>query len=199
MTSSKESCSTENLQGVANELRSLAGQIESGRLTVGGVGLSLCEAVSLKVKQKLVGGRVKVELSLTASLAEHAAPAASSKKSSSSPAAGAEQRRRPPSKNKKPRPYEEKKRKKQIARLWREISRDITAATAPAPAVVAELLSLCRQYGEAAAHQWQPLWQESVEGMERLVEQARQGDFQAAARLVDAVNAQKKSCHRRFK
>lgn len=198
MASGKESCSTENLQGVANELRDLAGQIESGRLTVGGVGLSLCEAVSLKMKQKLVGGRVKVELSLTASLTEDGGPAERSKKSSSPPAFGGEQRRRLPSRN-KPRPYEEKKRKKQIARLWREITRDIKASTTPAPAVVEELFSLCRQYGQAAANQWQPLWLESMESMERLVELAGQGDFQAAARLVDLVNAQKKSCHRQFK
>ncbi len=196
MVADKQSCSPENLRGVANELRKLAEQIEAGQVTVGGVNLSICNAVSLKVKQKLLAGQVKFNVSLTASLVGE--EAAESFKTS--PPQKTKSGKNKPSKAKKEsRPYEVKKLKKTLTLHWKEISTAIAASKPLDPATKKAFIEMCQEYGQTAEDDWQVLWQESVNTIKELISMAEEGNFQEAAALVTEVNNQKKSCHKKFK
>lgn len=196
MVEDKQSCSPENLQGVAGELRRLADQIAAGQVTVGGVTLSICNAVSLKVKQKLVGGQVKFDVSLTASLVAH-------ESSPSEPTPTQQKSRAAKGKSSKSvnksRPYEVKKLKKAMTQQWKQISNAIASATIPDPVLQQDFMKICQEYGQTAAKEWQPLWQESVATMKQLLALAQEGKFQEASVLLATVNNQKKSCHKKFK
>ncbi len=196
MADDKQSCSPENLRGVASELRRLADQIEAGQITVGGVTLSICNAVSLKVKQKLMGGEVKFDLSLTASLMgeESSLPSRTA-----SPMATKGGKGKKSKTNKKSRPYEVKKMKKAIAQQWKQISNAIAAAKMPNSALQDDFLRLCDQYDQAAGEEWRPFWQESMNSMKQLLKLAQDGNFQGAMLLLATINNQKKSCHKKYK
>ncbi len=193
MGEDKQSCSPENMKGVADELRKLADQIEDGKVTVGGVNLSLCNAVSLKVKQKLVAGQVKFNISLTASIS-------GSESAPSAPEAQTQKKKaKTPKDKKKSRPYEVKKLKKALAQQWKQVSAAIAAQKTPDPALVTDFLDICEEYGERAEDEWQPLWHESVESMKKLISFSQEGNFQEATQILSTINNQKKSCHKKFK
>ncbi len=196
MAADKHSCSPENLQGVASELRRLADQIAVGQLTVGGVTLTLCNTVAVKVKQKLVRGEVKFDLSLTASLADQG-PAHSEQ------AASPSLRKAVPPEIVKTtsgsRPYALKKLKKDLSRQWKQISTAIGTAESPSPLLQQDFLQTCEEYGRSAADQWHPQWQESVATMKELLALAQEGNFQEASRLLALVNNQRKACHAKYK
>lgn len=195
MVDDKKSCSPENLQGVASELRKLADQIQAGQITVSGVTLSICNAVSLKMKQKLVGGHVKVDVSLTASLVD----------TTPFPLDNSHVSQKEPKKNKslkskkKSRPYEAKKLKKNIAQQWKQISNAIAASKVPDSFLIKGFLEICDQYGKGAEDEWHPQWQESVETIKQAVKLAQKAQFQEASALLTAINNQKRTCHKRFK
>ncbi len=196
MVDDKQSCSPENLRGVADELRRLADQIEAGQVMVGGVTLSICNAVSLKMKQKLVGGQVEFDVNLVASLmgggSSQVAKPLSPKKTKVAPG-------KTPKTSKKLRPYEVKKMKKVISQQWKQISNAIATAKTPDPVLQADFLKICEKYGQTAEDEWRPLWQESLATMKQLFELAQEGNFQEASLLLAAVNNQKKSCHKEYK
>ncbi len=194
MVAEKQSCSPENLHGVAAELRKLADQIESGKVTVGGITLTVCNAVSLKMKQKLVGDQVKFDVSLVASLAGEGLDSAES-----SPLH--EQKRSPKGVEKAPktRPYEIKKIKKTMAQQWKQICNDIGAEKKTDPIIQADFLKNCTDYGLRAEDEWYPLWQESMSAIEQVFRLSQEGDFKGASALLTTINNQKKSCHKKFK
>lgn len=196
MGADKEYCSSGNLQGVADELRKLADQIEAGQVKVGGVTLSIGNAVSLKVKQKLVGGQVKFDVGLTASLLakEPASPFTPQCHNVPSDATSKTHKI-----NKKSRPYEVKKQKKTLSQQWKDISSAIVASRIPDATLQAAFLKTCEEYGRTAEDEWQPLWQESMISMKHLLELANEGNFPEASAELDAINNHKKSCHKRFK
>ena len=195
MVDDKQACSPENLQGVASELRNLADQIEAGRITVSGVTLSICNAVSLKMKQKLVGGHVKVDVSLTASLVD----TTSSLPDNSHVSHKEPKKDRSLKSKKKSRPYEAKKLKKNIAQQWKQISNAIAAAQVPDSGLTESFFEICDQYGQGAEDEWHPQWQESVATIKQAVKLAQEAEFKEASDLLTAINNQKKMCHKRFK
>lgn len=196
MVDNKQSCSLENLQGVAGELRRLADQIEAGKVTVGGVTLSICNAISLKMKQKLVAGQVKFDVSLTASLVDELPP--SSENADDEKGAMVAKFKTPAATNKS-RPYEVKKLKKMLTQQWKQVSNAIASSKTPEPAVQQEFLEICEEYGLTAEDEWQPLWQETVNTMKQLFDLAQQGNFKEASLLLATINNQKKSCHKKYK
>lgn len=196
MIAEKQFGSPENLQGVVAALRELAEQIEMGQVTVGGVVLSIGKTVSLKVKQKLVSGQVKLDVSLVASLIDKESSKAD-KPSYLKKIKGA--KGKIPKTNKKLRPYEVKKMKKNIAQQWKQISDALAASRTPDAALRADFLQVCQEYGQRAEDEWQPLWQESVAAMKQLFNLAEEGNFQEASLLLTTINDQKKMCHKKFK
>jgi XXXCH domain-containing protein len=196
MVADKESCSSGNLQGVADELRKLADQIEAGQVKVSGVTLSIGNAVSLTVKQKLAGGQVKFDVGLTASLLakEPVSPFTPQPHNIPRDATGKSSKM-----NKKTRPYEIKKIKKTISQHWKDISSAIIASRIPDAALQSAFLKTCEEYGRTAEDEWHPLWQELVASMKRLLKLANEGNFPEAAAVLDTINNHKKSCHKRFK
>ncbi|MEN8256568.1 MAG: GAK system XXXCH domain-containing protein [Thermodesulfobacteriota bacterium] len=194
MVADKQSCSPENLKGVANELRKLANQIETGQVTVGGVTLSICNTVSLKMKQKLVGGQVKFDVSLTASLVDSAPPSTDQSQIPQKTKATKKSKIK-----KKSRSYEVKKIKKTMALQWKQMSNAIAASKMPSTALVDEFYGICEEYGHMAESEWHPLWQELVENIKQLISLAQEGNFQDASQLITTINNQKKSCHKKFK
>lgn len=68
MADYKQFCSPGNLQGAADELCKSADQIGAGSLMGGGVILTICNTVSLKMKQKLMTGQVTFDVCFVARL-----------------------------------------------------------------------------------------------------------------------------------
>ena len=183
-----------NLDEIADQLHQLADLLAAGRIEVGGVRLNLSGIAKLKLKQKLEGGKVKVEFSLQADMAEQAVePAKSTPQDISAPSAEGK------GKSKKGRPYEAKKQKKAINSLWKQVCQDINKGNRPDQKICDELRLLAIDYGEGADSQWSDSWQLCLTTVQRAVAAAGQGDFASAAEAVQLVKEQTRQCHKRYK
>ena len=176
---------------LAMELRRIAEQLDQGVLLVEGNAVPLGEPLFLKTKRKIKKDRAYLTFSCKIALT---VPAEAPAREMAKQPAPARQRPRPVGM-----PAEAKAMKKEIARLWHEISAKLNAGTQPATADAAKLRRLVEEYRLYTPAAWATDWQACGAVVGRCLDAAAAGDFATArARLAD-VNRQIKNCHKLHK
>ncbi|MEN8139620.1 MAG: hypothetical protein ABFR97_00170 [Thermodesulfobacteriota bacterium] len=186
---------------IAEQLKGFADLLADGQVEVGGVNLAVGQPLKWKMKQKLSGGQVKLDISLVAALpgahCDCPPPAKGARQKDGKGAGkkgGGHHRHRG-----KSRPHGAKAQKKKVSALWKQVMADVAAGRLPAPAVSEELLATAALYGAEAPESWARLWQQCVAEIEDLLAAAGRGDFARARQGVARVKDLKSDCHRAYK
>ena len=179
--------SSKRLAQVAKELHRLADGIGAGQVQISGVGLTLSDSVSLKVKQKMTGTKVIFDLKIQALLATEDTRSKNKTVKKKKPSKGTA------------RPYGVKVLKKKYTGLWREIASLIKKGQRPAESAALDLDAVSKEYGELAPPEWTLLWRESEVLVMKCIACAQDGDFSTANKLLTEIGRAKKSCHKMYK
>lgn len=176
------------LKTLATELRQLADHLERGVIEVEGFSIAVGEPLFLKTKRKVKEERAYFTLSFKAPLSEASPPSAADTPRATTPKPSREAM-----------PPAGKTMKKEIARLWKEVSGRINANAAPAPADRNKLLRLVEEYRLYTPASWSPEWERCGMAISRCLDAAGAADFATAQKLVAAINQETKSCHKLHK
>lgn len=184
---SKKSVQTDiDLKTLAMELRQIASQLEQGVIEVEGATVAVGEPLFLKTKRKVKEERAYFTLAFKVPLTQAApgtitpAPARRQSPAAEMPPAG-------------------RSMKKEIARLWKEVSGRINANAQPGESDTAKLRRLLDEYRLYTPAAWATDWQACGAAVNRCLDAAMAGDLATARALVDSVNQQTRNCHRLHK
>lgn len=92
-----------------------------------------------------------------------------------------------------------KKLKKDISRLWKDVSKNISAGLPPSPEIAKELLKICDDYSLHAHSEWFDLWRNCCSEVKSCVNSALSGDFITAVAKINEVNRLTRECHKLYK
>ncbi len=182
------------LTQVAEELHKLADSIGAGQMNISGVELTLSDSVTLKVKQKMTGTKVVLDLKIQALLALEDTRPEIKKGKQNKPVKRIDTH----SKGSK-RPYDVKTLKKKYTGLWREISSQIKKGKPLHDRLIVDLDALSKEYAESASPKWAMLWQEFETLVGRCISCGQKGDFATANELLQEISRAKKNCHKMYK
>lgn len=89
--------------------------------------------------------------------------------------------------------------KKELGRLWKEVSRRIEKNARPDAADAAKLRRLMEEYRLYTAPAWAEDWQRCAATVARCLDAAAAGDLATARALIDDIDQQTKTCHKLHK
>ena len=188
------------LDAIAQELGQVVQELKKGKIRVGSSLVQVGDPSFLKTKQKIKDDQVYFTLSFRVPIEGETRAAAPHTKSRTSrdKHPGTE-----PAKNIK-RPSEgsppgAKKLKKEITRLWKDVSKILDEGRSPSRSEANQLTSKCDDYTIHAPSSWADEWQNCCKVVRECMEAAMAGDMNRAQNLVDEVNRQTKACHKKFK
>ncbi|MFH1216917.1 MAG: hypothetical protein V1706_10505 [Pseudomonadota bacterium] len=176
---------------VAEELTRLAEELGRGGITISGEKLTMGDTFSFSIKKQLKKGVVSCEIFLQSRLTtDEEIPAGDVDDVSAAKKA---------SQGKKVGVSGGKKLKKDIARLWKEVTKLAAEETALSPESAQELTKKCEDYNLCADKEWFDSWRQCSAEIKGCLTAVKKGDFATAREKVALVNRLTKECHRIYK
>lgn len=170
---------------VAVELRQLADEIDQSELVISGEKLTLIDSFSFSTKKQLKKGAVSCEIYIQSKISSETVPHATVK-----------EKKKP---HKKLKSTADKGLKKDISRMWKDVSKSIRAGEKPSGDISSQLLKKCDDYTVCAHKEWFDLWRECAEQIKKCLLSAQNDDFELAKQQVILVNRLTKECHNLYK
>lgn len=92
-----------------------------------------------------------------------------------------------------------KKIKKEISRLWKDISEKIKSDILPGPDECQELIEKCEEYTVYTDKKWFDRWQNCTKEISLCLKEAQNSHFDKARQSLNIIKKDKKQCHAQFK
>lgn len=94
---------------------------------------------------------------------------------------------------------QQKKLKKEISRLWKDITKKMQSDILPDQQDCQNLLQKCEEYTVYADKKWFDRWQDCTKEIAVCLKAAQKSNFDLARQSMDIIQKDKKQCHEQFK